>query len=117
MKPIFFEKRELVPHAEPVSARDLKEGAIYFFVNFADDAMLIPTMEPMVFVGRNLEINDVGLVYFQDLDSYHLGARHDSADNESATFYAGPEDQTNHIFEYECALEELMRCLLRRKKA
>jgi len=31
-----FEARELKPYAEPVSASDLKEGAVYFFVNFAE---------------------------------------------------------------------------------
>jgi hypothetical protein len=113
-----FEGRELKPYAEPVSASDLKHGSIYFFVNYADDAMLFPTIEPMVFIGRNLEPTDDRVVYFQDIDSYQHGVRHDSTfKNENAVFYSGSENETGYVFEFEQALEELMRCSLRRRKA
>lgn len=114
--PIRFEARELKPYAEPVSSSELKEGSVYFFVNYVDDDMLIPNMETVVFVGRNLEANDIGLVYFQDIDSYRAGVRYDSTDkDESAVFQCGSE--TGHVFEFEKALEQLMMCSLRRKKA
>lgn len=113
-----FDKREITPHAEPVSGNELKVGSVYFFVTFADDALLIPCLEPVVFVGRNLDASDQGMVYFQDFDSYQQGIRHDSqAKDHKAVFYAGSESETSHAFEYERALEELMRCSLRRKKA
>jgi hypothetical protein len=49
-----FESRELKPYAEPVVAAELKEGSVYFAVTFADEDTLIPTMETVVFVGRDL---------------------------------------------------------------
>jgi|SRR5689334_351447 hypothetical protein len=113
-----FESRNLTPYAEPVEASTLKTGTVYFFLNYTDSEMLIPTLEPMVFVGRNLEPSDREQVYFQDLDSYQQGIRYESASSESeATFSAGSETEINHVFEYEHALDELMRCSLRRKKA
>lgn len=116
MQPMRFESRELKPYAEPVLASDLTEGSVYFFLNYADDAMLLPTMEPMVFIGRNLDTNDAGAVYFQDINSYQQGVRHDStAKNENAAFYSGAENETSQVFQYEQALEELMRCSLRRR--
>jgi hypothetical protein len=118
MQPAHFESRELKPYAEPVSASALKEGVIYFFVTFSDDAMLLPTMEPVVFIGRNLDANDAGVVYFQDIDSYQQGVRYCTPvenKNENATIYSGSENETGHVFEYEQALEELMRCALRRR--
>jgi len=112
-----FEKRDLKPYAEPISAADLKEGAIYFFVNFIDDAMLIPTMEAVVFIGRNLSADDVGQIYFQDVGSYQNGIRYDAAlKDENGLFYSGPEGQTGHVFEYERAVDELIRCAQRRKR-
>ncbi len=116
MQSMRFEGRELKPYAEPVSARDLKEGTVYFFLNFADDAMLIPTMESVVYIGKNLDRSDDGVVYFQDIDSHQQGVRYDSTSkNENAMFYSGPENETGHVFEYEPALDELMRCALRRR--
>ena len=113
-----FQERELKPYADPIPAGRLNEGSVYFFVNFADDDMLIPTLEPVVFIGRNLDPDDEGLVYFQDFDSYHQGIRYGSPPSkEQAIFHCGREDQTSHIFEFEQALEELMRCFIRRKNA
>jgi hypothetical protein len=118
MQQMHFESRELKPYAEPVLGSDLKEGSVYFFVNFADEAMLLPTIQPVVFIGRNLDANDPGVVYFQDVDSYRQGARYNLPDkNKNAIIYSGSEDETGHVFEYEQALEELMRCALRRRKA
>ena len=115
---LHFEARELKPYAEPVSSADLREGEVYFAVNFIDDEMLIPTMETVVFAGRNLAAGDAGLVYFQDIDSYREGIRYHSVSEEAeATFQVGPENNIGHIFQYERALEQLMGCSLRRKEA
>jgi len=109
-----FEARDLKPYAEPVSPDQLKEGTTYFAVNFADEDMLVPILEPKVFIGRNLDANEPGL-YFQDFDSYRRGVRFVSptAENE-ARFEIGAE---RHVFDYERALDVLMSCALRRRKA
>jgi hypothetical protein len=79
--------------------------------------MLIPTLEPVVFVGRNLDPEDKGRVYFQDIYSYRQGVRYDSATNgDEATFYSGSENETGHVFEYERALDQLLVCSLRRRR-
>ena len=112
-----FEGRELQTYAEPILATELEEGAAYFAVNYIDDEMLIPTIETLIFIGNNLEPDDVGQAYFQDVASYREGIPYSwNADDGSATFYSGPENELNHIFNYEHALEELMRCSLRRKR-
>jgi hypothetical protein len=74
--PVYFEGRELKEYAEPVLANELREGEIYFSVNYVDDDMLIPVMETVVFIGRNLEPGDVGQVYFQDVESHREGVRY-----------------------------------------
>jgi len=112
-----FDGRELQSYAEPVSSTELREGAVYFAVNYVDDEMLIPLMETLVFIGRNLETGDVGRVYFQDVQSYREGFRYDSdSKDELAKFETGSENEVAHIFDYERALEVLMRCSIRRKQ-
>jgi hypothetical protein len=113
-------EREVKSYAEPVSAAELKEGSIYFFVNFVDGELLIPAMEPVVFVGRNFESGDEGCVYFQDIYSYREGIRYDTpepvSEESSAEFHTGSEDELGHVFEYEQALDVLIACSLRRRK-
>lgn len=114
---MIFEPRNLNPHAEPVEAPKLKVGSVYFFLNYIDAEMLIPALVPMIFIGSNLESGDRDQVYFQDLDSYRQGIRYQSAGPDAeATFSVGSQKEINHVFEYEHALEELMRCSLRRNK-
>lgn len=114
--PVRFEERSLKPYAEPVTADDLTEGEVYFSVNFADDEMLFPTMEAVVFVGRDIEVGDIGQVYFQDIDSWRAGVRYGAETGKArATFTSGSGREVNHIFEYEHALDELLRCSLRRR--
>lgn len=113
-----FEERELKPYAEPVPVSKLTQGSVYFLVSYIDDRMLMPTVEPLIFVGENLDAGDVGrVVYFQDVPSYRHGIRHDSAGKKGeATFFTASEGEMLHIFEYENALDELLRCALRRRK-
>lgn len=112
-----FEARELKPYAEPVSASSLKVGDVYFSVQFADSEMLLPIMETWVFVGRRLDSEDLeDRLYFQDLESYRQGIRYDSEDTGDAKFQVPTENNVNHIFEYERALDQLLACSLRRKK-
>ena len=110
-----FEERELTSYAQPIT-NGVKEGEVYFSVQYADEDLLVPIVETLVFVGTDLNAGDVNLLYFQDVESYRQGVRHDSAKAEEATFQVGTKGRTNHIFEYERALEELMRCALRRRK-
>ena len=112
-----FEAREIKPYAEPVSASALKVGDVYFSVQFADSNLLIPIMETWIFLGRRFDPEDVeDRLYFQDVESYRQGIRYDSEDTGDAKFQVPTENNINHIFEYERALERLMECSLRRRK-
>lgn len=110
-----FKERELKPYAEPVSALKLKKGSVYFSVTYVDDEMHFPIVDTMVFVGKD----DSGLLQFQDVESYRSGISSNSSvdiDKARSTFYRCSENQTNNIFEFEYALEELMKCSIRRQR-
>lgn len=110
-----FEARELKSYAEPVSARDLRENEVYFSVQFVDDRLLVPIVLPLVYVGANLAKGDVELFYFQDFESYSAGVKYFTEDESRDFHVRGPND-LNHIFDYEHALESLMKCSLRRRE-
>jgi hypothetical protein len=57
---IRFEARSLKPYGECVKSSGLVEGETYFAVHFVDDQMLVPEIDPLVFIGRNLEHGDSG---------------------------------------------------------
>lgn len=113
-----FEARELKTYAEPISADELKEGSVYFFVNFVDEEMLIPVMGTVIFIGENLEPGDANRVYFQDIDSFNRGVRYnDEGDGDYAQFQTGSKNELGHVFDYEHALDQLLACSLRRKSS
>lgn len=112
-----FEERELKPYAEPVEVGELVPGKVYFSVTFLDEEMLIPKLEPLVFLGMNLEPGDSGKVWFQDFESHASGTKLDSStEDEPGAFFCGDEHQTGHIFTFERALDVLMVCALKRRK-
>jgi len=112
-----FEARELKSYAEPVSASTLKPGEIYFSLQFQDEDLLVPVLEPLVFLGRNLSGDDVDRLYFQTVESHRQGIRfHSAREDDFAAFLSGTAENIKHIFEYERALDVLMKCALRRRK-
>jgi len=110
-----FERNNLKDYAEPVSAKILQVGTVYFSVQFADYEMLIPIVQPWIFLGPNLSAEKRGL-YFQDFGSHSRGIRFSSARKNQRHFFqiASPQG-INHIFEFERALDMLILCALRRK--
>jgi len=127
--PLVFEARVLKPYAQPVENEDLVCGSVYFFLTFLGSGLLLPTLEPVVFVGRNLEQGESGRVYFQDLASYENGIRYETEPQEerveyvtqtpplldNASFYTGSENELGHVFTFEHALDQLLACSLRRR--
>jgi hypothetical protein len=108
--------REIPTYAESVSANDLNQGEVYFSVQYADEGLLLPIMETLVFTGRE-KGEDGSVIYcFQDLTSHQQGIKRGSQEAERALFYFQHANQLRHIFEYDCALDELIRCSLRRQK-
>ena len=111
-----FEARELKEHAEPVTPADLAQGGVYFSVQFLDEQMLVPAVEPFVFLGKNLREGDVNLLYFQSFESYSHRLRLESAtEADQHLFQITSERGIKHIFEYDRALDVLMACAMKRK--
>ena len=74
-----FEARDLNLWADHVRPTDLVEGHVYFRVRFIDREVMVPELEAMAFVGRDLHPGGAGL-YFQDAASYLEGYRFALAD-------------------------------------
>jgi len=107
-----FEERELRRYGQPVSAKYIKEGQVYFSLGFARD-MRVPVMETLVYIGKNLDPGVTNTVYFQDALSYYEGVRYETdPEGERSLIYLFPEDQTKGVFVFERALDLLLEVSL-----
>jgi hypothetical protein len=127
-----FEARDLKPYVERVRTADLVVGRPYFRVGFIDENMVVPDLESLVFIGRDLNPEGPGL-YFQDAVSFLEGKRFDPADfggpfpaADDATDHftlemddtwvdVYPERENSGVLDIERALECLMHCSLRHR--
>ena len=107
-----LEAREIPDYAEPVKPDQLKVGEVYWAVRFIDQDMLIPTLEPRVFIGRDLESGDSGLLYFRDAPSYFRTATEES-EGIVVTMH---ESDLTYLFEFDRALDRLLVCSERRRR-
>jgi hypothetical protein len=110
-----FEARELKPYAEPVSADELAEGEVYFTVRYIDEEMLIPTVDTLVFIGRDLGPGDSRKLYFQEVDSYLQGVRFAAASEDDSALFITESADKPWIFQFDHALDLLLKCSLRRR--
>ena len=117
MRTIRFEARELPANSEHYPASRLRDGEVYFRVSFCDQDLLIPQLEPLVFIGRDLGVDDtdIGFLYFQDVRSYSNGTRFGTPSDDEPMFERFLESQSSGVFDYENALNALLRCSLRRR--
>lgn len=112
-----FPATQLKPYAEPVTAREAQPGRVYFALQYVEPDLLVPTLEPLIFLGWNLEGDDPDARFFQSFDSFVAGIRYRSRKEDDWQYFQayGP-NEGKHIFEYERALEALMACALRRRE-
>jgi hypothetical protein len=110
-----FEAREVRPHSMPVAASELQEGSVYFFLDYEDPELLVPKLQPVVFIGRDLRAGDVECAYFQDVASHRRGCRFPAEDGSGATYFCGSLNELGHAFNFEQALDSLLACSLRRE--
>ena len=120
---MYFEGRELKPWAEFVPAHELREAVVYFRVHYVDDEMLVPVLEPFVFIGKDLEPEDEDVLYFQEASSYLAGERpfgesrrSDDQQTRSEVIVHTMSAADCHLMEYEKAIDVLLQCALRRQK-
>jgi hypothetical protein len=119
-----FEYEDLPLRAEYVPTRDLRVGRVYFHLAYVDEGGLVPVLEPVVFIGSDLENESEMCVYFQDAASYLRGVRAYPAtadgDEDAAVLapvvYSFPSSAGN-VFTYEHAIEELIRCAMKRNRS
>ena len=125
-----FAARDIKPYADHVRGSDLVVGRVYFRILFLDEDMAVPSLEPLVFIGRDLHVEGPGL-YYQDPPSYLANERFDAMQAHplplSPTFQGTTWERNGCWFdmerhgdfssvqEYDEALESLLRCSIARR--
>lgn len=102
--------------AEPIVASQLKEGEIYFMLNFFDDHLLVPHLRTVIYIGRDVTGENDGKLYFQDFPSYTASGAYPHVRNGTAEIISCADDQVNHVFEFDKAVAVLQQCAARRAK-
>lgn len=112
-----FEGREINELIEPVAADDLREAGVYFQLKDFDSDCFLLEVTPWVYLGRDLDEEDDGVLYFQDACSHRDGVRmSDRTRRDEVTFQLARVESQNVMYEFEKALEQLMWCSTRRRK-
>lgn len=111
---MYFEGRKLTSYSQPVSPDKLVVGKVYYLLGFMDHKAVL--FEAYQFIGRNLETEDQDRLYFQTYASYKQGLRWStsSTDDDMREFLCQPQDELGMIFEFEHALNELLKFSLRK---
>lgn len=108
---MIFGPREIKSYAEPVELAELKIGEIYYSVQYSDEEMLIPNLQPLVFIGNDIDSPGEGQSYFQDVDSYQAGVRIQSdPPKDDVLIQTFPSSTLGNIFTLEHAIDSLIRC-------
>jgi hypothetical protein len=115
---MYFEGRELKSLPRPVKKNELKLNNVYFALKYQDKGMLVPSLEPVVFIGNDLDPTHKGELYFQDFVSHQKGISFSSSSPDDASeFFIIPEKTIGFIFEYDAALNELLKCSIKREES
>ena len=120
-------EQELTLFTDFVNSSDLRPGAVYFRVLYTDpldrsgggddDDDRIPAIVPLVFLVRS-EGESGEELHFQDAGAHAAGVRCSSGvPAHEASFHRLTAHHLSSIFTFEHALEELMRCSLRRSES
>ncbi len=110
-------EEKLTLQAEPVNASRLTRGEVYFKVDYLDSDKLVPVMKSLVFLGRDVTGARDNSLCFQDLESFLALGNRDDDDEDWGSLYRCDDDQLRNIFVLDKAIDEFLRCTLRRKSA
>lgn len=95
------------------------KGHLYFMYAYDDENLRVPSIESLVFVGKNLEKGEDETWYFQDALSYELlGSYPEFTKNVNkkgnVTIHTFSDVDVHRIKDLKGLMEELKECLLRR---
>ncbi len=108
-----------VPYpAEPIAPEALVPEEIYYAVQFLDNKLTIPCVEPLVFIGWNRAGDElVKTAYFQSAETYRLGLRFETTTAENpADFISAEEDELSYIFDFEGLVQSISATAHRRAR-
>ena len=93
-----FAATDLKPYAEPVPSEELRQGQVYLALQFVDEDLLVPVLQPLLFLGWNLDGDEPRVRFFQDYESFVAGVRYASrSETDSVYFEAYSEGEGSHF--------------------
>lgn len=94
-------------------------GDLYFLVFYEDELLRVPSIDPVVYIGKDLKKNDEDVWYFQDASTYELYGPF-----IEITDFSGKEDEievhtfsesgVTYVKNIEGLIKEMNKCIVRR---
>jgi hypothetical protein len=106
----------VAPYGEPVEETALRKGDFYFMVTYLDEAMLIPVVKTLAFLGKDVDRKSKGSLWFQDAESFTDRGAYPRNKKGKVDIYKCEKSGLSNIYELDKALKSLTRCLQRRTK-
>jgi hypothetical protein len=82
-------------------------------LQYLDEALLIPSVQTVVYVGKNLDAKDDGVYYFQDVDSYQEIGAYPNQKEGTGQVLSLPEKALVNVFALDGLVRELTAASLR----
>ena len=94
------------------------KGHLYFMVSYSDESLKIPSVDPLVFIGKNIEDDKEDKWYFQDAESFaSLGAypnlSNKKGDKGNVNIFSFRDIDLCHVKDPQGLADELNDCLNR----
>lgn len=94
-------------------AHELSEEKVYFTLQYLDENLLVPIIQTLVYLGKNLDGEGSDLYYFQDIDSYQDGGGYPNHKGTTGQVFTLPEKALINIFALDGLVRELSFVLSR----
>ena len=99
-----------------IPASQLEVGRTYFSVAYTDKWMVMPVIDSLVFIGRDLRGKRDGTLYFQDAASHERDGPMPLRPSGNFNVVTTEPEPPPNLFDIDGVIDELSRCLARRNE-
>jgi hypothetical protein len=94
---------------------EFSPGQLYFMVQYIDPDLLVPVVQSVIFIGKNVDGEGEDLWYFQDVESHSTLGEYPNAEVGPGDIFVLPEEGLSSIVVLDAVVKDLSECLDRRK--
>lgn len=94
---------------------EFSPGKLYFMVQYIDSDLLVPVVQSVIFIGKNVDGEGEDLWYFQDVESHATLGEYPNAEVGPGDIFVLPREGLSSIVVLDAVVKDLSECSGRRK--